>query len=212
MMPGRQGDHERLTLGVLLEEPLLRSATVFAADGALERPVSWCLPWPVASRGAEALQHMLVHVNEDLSTALVDALCREIPVLCARGVAALAVNAAAPGEPLRTAALTAGLPLLGLPENTAHLALSRLVAEKNLANAAHVLQYGVTVHHASARCSTAARGWPRWPTRCAALAGARCSCWTRTWSSSQPTWSASSRRGRRRLPRASGQRSHPVRW
>jgi sugar diacid utilization regulator len=148
MMPGRQGDHERLTLGVLLEEPLLRSATVFAADGALERPVSWCLPWPVASRGAEALQHMLVHVNEDLSTALVDALCREIPVLCARGVAALAVNAAAPGEPLRTAALTAGLPLLGLPENTAHLALSRLVAEKNLANAAHVLQYGVTVHHA----------------------------------------------------------------
>lgn len=148
MTPARQGDHERVTLGLLLEEPLLRSSTVFADDEALERPVSWCLPWSVATSGAEAVQHTLVHVNEDLSPAVVDALCREVPTLHARGVSALAVNASEPGEPLRNAACAAGLPLLGLPEHTAHLALSRLVAEKNLANATHVLQYGVTVHHA----------------------------------------------------------------
>jgi sugar diacid utilization regulator len=148
MTPVRQGDHERMTLGSLLEEPLLRSCTVVAADDALERPVSWCLPWSVATRGAETGQHMLVHVDEELSPAVVDALCREMPTLHARGISALAVNASEPGELLRKAAGAAGLPLLGLPEQTAHLALSRLVAEKNLANEAHVLRYGVTVHHA----------------------------------------------------------------
>lgn len=148
MTPARQGEHERVTLGSLLEEPLLRSSTVFANHDALERPVSWCLPWSVASRGAETVQHMLVHVDEDLSPAVVDALCREVPALNARGVSALAVNASEPGELLRKAACAAGLPLLGLPEYTAHVALSHLVAEKNLANAAHVLRYGVTVHHA----------------------------------------------------------------
>lgn len=148
MTPARQVDHEPVTLGSLLEEPLLRSCTVIAADHALERPVSWCLPWSVATRGAETGRHMLVHVDEDLSPAVVDALCREVPTLFARGVSALAVNASEPGELLRKAASAAGLPLLGLPEQTAHLALSRLVAEKNLANEAHVLRYGVTVHHA----------------------------------------------------------------
>ncbi len=148
MMPARQGDHERVTLGSLLEEPLLSSATVVATDDALARPVSWCLPWSVATHGAETGQHMLVHVDEDLSPAVVDALCREMPTLHARGVSALAVNASEPGELLRKAACAAGLPLLGLPGQTAHLALSRLVAEKNLANEAHVLRYGVTVHHA----------------------------------------------------------------
>jgi sugar diacid utilization regulator len=148
MTPARLGDHERVTLGALLEEPLLRSCTVVAAAAELERPVSWCLPWSVATRGAETGQHMLIHVDEDLSPAVTDALCREIPALQARGVSALAVNASEPGEPLRKAACAAGLPLLGLPEHTAHLALSRLVAEKNLAREAHVLRYGVTVHHA----------------------------------------------------------------
>jgi sugar diacid utilization regulator len=139
---------ERVTLGSLLEEPLLRSSTVIAGDDALERPVSWCLPWSVAIRGTEAVQHTLVHVDEDLSPAVVDALCREMPTFHARSVSALAVNASEPGGLLREAARAAGLPLLGLPEQTAHLALSRLVAEKNLANEAHVLRYGVTVHHA----------------------------------------------------------------
>ncbi len=148
MTPARHDDHERVTLGSLLEEPLLRSCTVVAADDALERPVSWCLPWSVATRGTEAVQHTLVHVDEDLSPALIGALCQQVPTLHARSVAALAVNASEPGELLRKAARAAGLPLLGLPEQTAHLALSRLVAEKNLANEAHVLRYGVTVHHA----------------------------------------------------------------
>lgn len=148
MMPARHGDHQRMTLGLLLEEPLLRASSVFADAGALERPVSWCLPWSVVTRGAEAVQHILVHVDEDLSAAVVEAVCREIPTLRARGISALAVNTSEPAEQLREAACAAGLPLLGLPEHTAHLALSRLVAEKNLANEAHVLQYGVTVHHA----------------------------------------------------------------
>lgn len=148
MTPGPLADPERVTLGLLLEEPLLRSATVFADHDALERPVTWCLPWSVATRGTEAVQHVLVHADEALSPAVVDALCRGLPTLHARGVCALAVNAIEPGELIRKAARAAGLPLLGLPEHTAHLALSHLVAEKNLANAAHVLQYGVNVHHA----------------------------------------------------------------
>ena len=148
MTPAQHGDHERVTLRSLLEEPLLRSSTLVADDDALDRPVSWCLSWSVATRGAEAVQHTLVHVDEDLSPAVVDALCQEMPSLRARSVTALAVNASEPGERLRTAACATGLPLLGLPEQTAHLALSRLVAEKNLANEAHVLRYGVTVHHA----------------------------------------------------------------
>ena len=148
MTPARLGDHERVTLGSLLEEPLLRSATVVADDEALERPVSWCLPWSVATRGTEAVQHTLVHVDEELSPTVVDALCREVPGLHARSVTALAVNSTEPGDLLRKAAWAAGLPLLGLSEQTSHLALSRLVAEKNLANEAHVLRYGVTVHHA----------------------------------------------------------------
>ena len=148
MTPALNGNPERVTLGSLLREPLLRSATVIAADDALERLVSWCLPWSVATRGTEAVQHTLVHADEELAPALVGALCREMPMLRARNVSALAVNACEPGESLRKAAFAAGLPLLGLPEQTAHLALSRLVAEKNLANEAHVLRYGVTVHHA----------------------------------------------------------------
>lgn len=148
MTPPRPADHEPVTLRSLLEEPLLRSSSVFATDEALERPVSWCLPWSVVTRGAEAAAHMLVHVDEALSPDVISALCQEAPTLRARGVSALAVNVGEPAEPLRKAAQAAGLPLLGLAEHTAHLALSRLVAEKNLANAAHVLQYGVTVHQA----------------------------------------------------------------
>jgi sugar diacid utilization regulator len=148
MMPALQGDHEQVTLGSLLEEPLLRSSVLFADRDALERPVSWCLPWSIATRGAEAVKHTLVHVDEDLSQAVLDALCRDVPALHARGISALAVNATNPSELLRNTAGAAGLPLLGLPQQTAHLALSRLIAEKNLANEAHVLRYGVTVHHA----------------------------------------------------------------
>lgn len=140
--------HEAVTLRSLLEEPLLRAATVHGArDADLDRPVSWCLAWAVAARGTETVQDVLVHLEREPSRSVLDALCSDLPGLGARSVAALAVNAARPDARLCEAALRAELPLLLLPPDTSHLALSRLVAEKNLANAAHVLQYGVTVHH-----------------------------------------------------------------
>ena len=171
MMPDLHPDHERVTLGSLLEESLLRACALFAAPGALERPVSWCLPWSVATRGAESVQHVLVHADEDLSPRVVAALCQEVPALHARGVCALAVNATEPGELLLKAAHAAGLPLLGLPEQTAHLALSRLVAEKNLANEAHVLRYGVNVHHALGQVLYRGAGLPAMANQIRRLSG-----------------------------------------
>lgn len=140
---------DAVTLATLLEEPLLRSASVCAGSpAALDRPVVWCLPWSVATRGSEGVQRVLVHLEEDPGEPELAEIAREVSTLAARGAAALAVNDADPGPQLVQAAAKADLPLLALPDQTSHLALSRLVAEKNLANTAHVLQYGVTVHHA----------------------------------------------------------------
>lgn len=140
---------EAVTLGRLLEEPLLRSATLCTGgEEALDRLVGWCLPWSVATRGSEGVQQVLVHLAEEPSDSETADLCRAISTLAARGAAGVAINGAEPCPDVVRAAGKANLPLLALPDQTSHLALSRLVAEKNLANEAHVLQYGVTVHHA----------------------------------------------------------------
>lgn len=152
-MPDGHGEdsvHDTLTLRFLLDEALLRQASVEVVDDAdLDREIGWCLPWIVAVGGNESLQKVLVHARKDVIGGDSEDVQRTIRGLQKRGAAALAINLA--GEPpagVRAACRKARLPLLILPADTSHMALSRLVAEKNIANAAHVLQYGVTVHHA----------------------------------------------------------------
>jgi sugar diacid utilization regulator len=151
-MPHSHGDtmQEPLTLRSLLEEPLLRNAVAVVSDDSdLDRHVAWCLPWAVAVRGTEALDGVLVHADQGLPEDDPKYLRRTITSLQRRGASAVAANTAEEFDlVVRDACKNAHLPLLGLPPETSYLALSRLIAEKNLANAAHVLQYGVTVHHA----------------------------------------------------------------
>ena len=150
-MPHGHGDemHEQLTLRLLLEETLLRSAVAVVGDDAeLDRPVGWCLPWSVAVHGSDPLEHVLVHADHELADDEPAQLRRTMTALAKRGAIAVAVDCKDENGEVRDACKRTQLPLLALPPDISYLALSRLVAEKNLANEAHVLQYGVTVHHA----------------------------------------------------------------
>jgi sugar diacid utilization regulator len=144
----------RITIGALLAEPLLRGGLVAGADG-LDRPVSWCLPLSETRRyadeavGSPDLGGIAIHLPAPVLAAA-DEAGALIGELWRRGAAAvLAWQQPGTRCDLQAAARTAdrvGLPLLALREEADYRAVSRLVGQKALAQASHVLEYGARVH------------------------------------------------------------------
>ena len=143
----------RITVEALLAEPLLRGGLV-AGESGLHRTVSWCLPLSETRRYAEDagtpdLGGIAIHLPAPMLAAADDASAL-IGELWRRGAAAvLAWQQPGIRCDLQAAARTAdrvGLPLLSLREEADYRAVSRLVGQKALAQASHVLEYGARVH------------------------------------------------------------------
>ncbi len=139
------GEHDELTLGRLLQERLLRCASpVSPADradpaerahraDALDRPVTWCLPWADAVQSRRGLSGVVVYAHPDeFELASLPSLAPATAVLVA-------------GEP-DGGATTYDVPVLYVGEKVSYGEVSRLVAELALARETHVLRYGLTVH------------------------------------------------------------------
>ncbi|MDA8291405.1 MAG: helix-turn-helix domain-containing protein [Actinomycetota bacterium] len=142
--------HGEVTLGALLAEPALRAHLLVGGGDPSATPVDWCEPLAEALASGGSLERIAVFARagelpgahaelRELFTRLVAHRCPVVVVSGADGETRIGcADAAAGGAP--------AIVLVGAP--VTYLELSRLVAEKNLAQDAHVLAYGVNVHRA----------------------------------------------------------------
>jgi sugar diacid utilization regulator len=128
------------TLARLLQERLLRGATVVAGEDRLDRPVHWC--------------HTLLDVlREDGDLATTVALADETeldahrwPTLLRSGCAAIFVRGEATTRIPAIPHLDVAPVVVHVPMSVSRRALVELVATLSLAHETHVLQYGQRVH------------------------------------------------------------------
>lgn len=161
---------DQVPVRTLLAEPLLRGTLVAGASG-LDRGVGWCLPLSETRTDPDTgpdLAGVAVHLPvtalapPDEAAAVVAGLVRrEAAALLAwrprgadTGLADTGLSAAA------RAADAAGVPLLALPAEADYRAVSRLVGQKALAQAAHILEYGTRVHRTLAEVLAHGPGIP----------------------------------------------------
>ncbi len=143
--PRTSPPHGEVTLGALLEEPALRNAVVLGGADPYATPVSWCVPLGEALAGGDPLERIAVFARAGDLPGPSAELGALLTALGARSCAAVVVAGEAPGARL----VSAGSPPVVIAGGAlSFVALSRLVAEKNLAQDAHVLAYGVNVHRA----------------------------------------------------------------
>jgi sugar diacid utilization regulator len=156
---------DQVPVRTLLAEPLLRGTLAAGASG-LDRGVGWCLPLSEvrADPGTGPdLAGVAVHLPV---TALAppDEAAAVVAGLVRRDAAALlAWRPRGDGTDLDAAARAAdaaGVPLLALPAEADYRAVSRLVGQKALAQAAHILEYGTRVHRTLAEVLAHGPGVP----------------------------------------------------
>lgn len=131
----QEGMSDRLTLGRLLQERLLRPAAAACGPRDADREITWCLPWDQVMAGREPLAGILVYARGDQADPA------GVRLLGKRAAAALVV---AGGE---CPPAGATIPVLTVGETVTFRDVSRLVAELSLARETHVLRYGIDVHH-----------------------------------------------------------------
>ncbi|GAA1289715.1 helix-turn-helix domain-containing protein [Pseudonocardia aurantiaca] len=152
---------DRIDVGALLAEPLLRN-TLVAGLAGVHQPVQWCLPLSElddtegpGSNGQSPPSGIVVHAHAARLRGPDGAAT--IRTVAAHGGVAVLVqtepgDAATPSElpfafpEARRAADEAALPLALLSPTADYRAVSQLVATKVLAQATHVLQYSDRVH------------------------------------------------------------------
>lgn len=138
--------HTDLSVELLLDEAVFEGARVGAGHQGLTRVVQWCLPLAEVATTAEALDGVVVFAGRALGRAVdeeADALVRS---LRSRGAVALLVDAeSARLSHVAAAAELVTLPLVIMRRGTAYSTVSRLVAEKTLAQRSHVMAYAETV-------------------------------------------------------------------
>lgn len=135
-----QGDDERLTLGRLLEERIMRTAEPMPriADDLDQQVIAWCLPWEQALASSDALNEVVVYA----ATGQVDdgglrTLARR------RAVAVIAAGA-------RETALDGALPVIAVADRISYRDVNHLVASLVLTRETLALRYGIAVHRALA--------------------------------------------------------------
>jgi DNA-binding PucR family transcriptional regulator len=127
-------DAERLTLGRLMLERLMRSTSTTLDAGQRARLVDWCLPWEQAVGHSNPLNGILVYARpEQLDAA-------GLRLVAGRDAAALVI-AGPTAKPV-----VCDMPVVALSARISFHELSRLVAELTLAREAHVLRYANAVH------------------------------------------------------------------
>ncbi|TAM91838.1 MAG: hypothetical protein EPN43_03445 [Jatrophihabitans sp.] len=131
---------ERLTLGQLLQERILRTgAPLPSLAPELDRAaVAWCLPWEQALATTDPLAEVIVYATAD---QLDD---RDLGVIARRG--AVAVVAAGGAE----TKLDGPVPVITVAERISYRDVNHLVASLVLSRETHDLRYGITVHRALA--------------------------------------------------------------
>ena len=137
---------EPLTVRDLLAEPKLAASRVLSGADRLDTALTWCLPWSEAV-GTERLDGVGVHAYVADLLAQTRGPASAIRDVADRGASVLLLSGDASG--LVTAGVTADtvpIPLVRLPPSTGFGMVNRVVAEKSLAHASHVLEYAVTVH------------------------------------------------------------------
>lgn len=140
--------HQPFTVALLLEEPLLRaSAVAGGTPEGWERRVEWSLPLSDALAEGSALEGVVVAAGGELLDSEQAVAAEQMHRLHQGGAAALVVLA----DPARQQAALdlaglAPLPVIVAPPGTGFPAVNRLVAEKRLAQDAHAMAYGVSVH------------------------------------------------------------------
>lgn len=159
---------EPFTVSSLLREPALRGARILAGSTGLARTVTWCLPWREVLADVGPVEGVVVYARaaELAGEGMPDTLAR----LGARGVAALLL--ASDGNllpPDVLAAVDPDLPVVQLPAAVGFPLTNRTVAERALAQAANILQYGVAVHRALADLLHRGAGLPALGRQLAAL-------------------------------------------
>lgn len=132
-------DDEQLTLGTLLAERLMRSASSVLLDAELaQRVVAWSLPWERALASNDALGEVLVFATADqLDAAGLRTLARR------RAVGVVAAGA-------EQTTLDGPVPVFALAERISYRDVNHLVASLVLDREAQALRYGITVHRALA--------------------------------------------------------------
>ncbi|TYB46739.1 PucR family transcriptional regulator [Actinomadura chibensis] len=167
-----------LPVGTLLAEPLLRD-TLVAGRAGLGRGVGWCLPlsetrrYPDPATGETGpgpdLSGVAVHLPvtalapPDTAAAVVDGLARRdaAALLAWRPPGVDGADGVDGGlDAAARAADAAGVPLLALPAEADYRAVSRLIGQKALAQAAHILEYGTRVHRTLAEVLSRGPGVP----------------------------------------------------
>ncbi|HET9078172.1 MAG TPA: helix-turn-helix domain-containing protein [Acidimicrobiales bacterium] len=140
--------HQPFTVASLLDEPLLRaSAAAGGSPGDWERRVEWSLPLSDAMAEGAALDGVVVVDRGDLLGSEQALAAEQVRRLHEGGAAALIVLAGAGRQKAaRELAESAGLPVIVAPPDIGFPAINRLVAEKRLAQDAHAMAYGVSVH------------------------------------------------------------------
>ncbi|MEO6885524.1 MAG: helix-turn-helix domain-containing protein [Jatrophihabitantaceae bacterium] len=131
-------DDERLTLGVLLHERMMRSgAAVEQLDPELaQRTIAWCLPWERALASNDALTDVLVYATaEQLDAKALHTLARR------RAVAVVAAG-------VEATSLDGDLPIFAVAERISYRDVNHLVASLVLSRETQALRYGISVHRA----------------------------------------------------------------
>lgn len=129
--------NESFTVADLLDEPILRGCRVVSGGHLPDYRVTWCVPWSEAVTGGEPLADVVVHAR--VSEVLAG------PSLAGRRPAALLLHGDTGGVGPETLH-SAGCLVVQLPATATFAVCNRLVAERTLTQAAHVLEYGVAVH------------------------------------------------------------------
>ncbi len=139
---------DTLTLGSLLTEPLLRYSPV--VGGTIEeggRRIEWCLPWAEALTDDESLEGVVVVARSSLLEQPTQRTAADLDRIRVGGAAALIVlvDASRTSE-VEELARGRGLPVVIAAPTIGFSAINHLVAEKRLAQDAHAMAYGVSVH------------------------------------------------------------------
>ncbi|MEU8245504.1 helix-turn-helix domain-containing protein [Nonomuraea sp. NPDC048916] len=152
----------RIPLRALLAEPLLRGRLI-GGEAGLDRAASWCLP--LSELGAhDDLSGVAVHLPASALASPEEAR-RLVSALGRRDAAAL-LAWPSPEEPEPALEAAAGaadeakMPLLLLGATADYRAVGRLVGQKALAQATHVLEYSTRVHRALAEVLARGSGIP----------------------------------------------------
>ncbi|OOL30069.1 PucR family transcriptional regulator [Rhodococcus rhodochrous] len=131
----------RLTVRGLLDESLMTGARIASGHTALDRALTWALPFSEVMGRFDNLDAVAVYARPEALAGNVHA----VAALAARGAAALVVDGSLPVTTAESP-LPAGLVVLELSFPIGFAALNRLLAERALTQEVHVMRYSSHVH------------------------------------------------------------------